>query len=121
MFGLTVRWSLMGAPAGAAQRLRAYVRDESLARFTGMPGLHQKIWTLREGGSFSGTYIWASEQARREFVERFRANPSAVTDIIGQSPDAMEEFEVVAVAEGAEGMQGLTAAGTAFRGSPAPA
>ena len=103
MYGLTVRWSLRDSPAGTEQALRDYVRDTSVARFTGMPGLVQKTWQLAERGFFSGIYIWASEQARTDFLANFRANPSAVTKLVGTGPELIQEWELVGVAEGAEG------------------
>lgn len=103
MHGLTVRWSLMDCPPGTADALRAYVRETSLPRFTGMPGLVQKTWQINERGFFSGVYVWASEQARASFLEDFRANPSPVTRIVGHGPDIIQEWELVGVAVGAEG------------------
>lgn len=103
MHGLTVRWSLQGTPSGTEQALRDYVRDDSLARFTGMPGLIQKTWTMNERGFFSGVYVWSTREARASFLQQFRANPSPVTRMIGHGPDVIQEFEVVAVAIGADG------------------
>jgi hypothetical protein len=103
LHGLTVRWSLRDAPAGTEQALREYVRDESVARFTGMPGLVQKTWQMTERGFFAGVYVWATAQARAEFLERFRANPSQVSHIVGADPESISEWEVVGVAVGAEG------------------
>ncbi len=103
MHGLTVRWSLMDSPPGTEQALREYVRDTSVPRFTGMPGLVQKTWQINERGFFSGVYVWATEQAREQFLEQFRANPSPVTQLIGHGPDVIQEWELVGVAVGAEG------------------
>lgn len=114
MFGLTTRWSLAGTSDTVSDQLRDYVRDQSHPRFTGRPGLVEKIWTMRPGGFFAGNYLWATEQARAEFVASLATVPSKVTEIVGHGPDVVEEFEIVAVAEGGEGMTGLTAAGTAF-------
>ena len=103
MYGLTVRWSLRDAPAGTSQVLRDYVRDESLPKFTGMPGLVQKTWQLAEHGFFSGVYVWATPEARASWLEQFRANPSKVTQLVGAGPELIQEWELVAVAVGAEG------------------
>jgi hypothetical protein len=103
MFGLTVRWSLMDTPAGTEQALRDYVRETSVPRFTGMPGLVQKTWQIAERGFFSGVYIWATAEARAGFLEEFRANPSAVTQLIGHGPDVIQEWELIGVAVGADG------------------
>jgi hypothetical protein len=103
MYGLTVRWSLRDTPLGTEQQLRDYVRDSSVARFTAMPGLIQKTWQLVDRGFFSGVYIWSSEQARAQFLETFRANPSQVTLLVGHDPEVIQEWELVAVAVGADG------------------
>jgi hypothetical protein len=102
-YGLTVRWSLSGTPVDTEQRLRDYVRDSSAPRFTGMPGLVQKTWQLVERGFFAGVYVWSTEQARAQFLEAFRANPSPVTQLVGSDPDVISEWELVAVAVGADG------------------
>jgi hypothetical protein len=117
MFGLTTRWSLAGTPAETSDRLREYVREESHPRFTGLPGLIEKIWAMRPGEFFGATYLWASEQARADFVASLAGTPSKVTEIVGHGPDVIEQHEIVAVAEGGEGMAGLTELGTSFRAS----
>ena len=83
MYGLTIRWSLTDADAGVnadAAPLRPRRVDR---QFTGMPGLLWKTWQMVDGGFFAGNYVWATEQARTEFLEGFRANPSAVTLMVG--------------------------------------
>lgn len=106
MYGLTIRWSLTHAPAGVDTALRAYVQDESVARFTGMPGLHFKTWQIVDGGFFSGVYVWATEQARRDFLTGFRSSPSAVTQLVGHDPDVIQEWDVAGIAVGGEGFPG---------------
>ena len=103
MYGLTVRWSLRDSPAGTEQALREYVAGESVPRFTGMPGLVQKTWQLADRGFFSGVYVWSSAQARADFLDSFRANPSRVTQLIGAAPELIQEWDLVGVAGGADG------------------
>jgi hypothetical protein len=103
MYGLTIRWSLTHAPAGVDSALRDYVRDESIARFTGMPGLQFKTWQIVDGGFFAGVYVWASAAAREEFLESFRSSPSPVTQLVGHVPDVIQEWDVAGIAVGAEG------------------
>ncbi|HVM26237.1 MAG TPA: hypothetical protein VM433_01010 [Mycobacteriales bacterium] len=103
MHGLTVRWSLRDTPPGTEQALRDYVAEQSVARFTGMPGLVQKTWQMNDRGFFSGIYIWSTPEARQQFLDGFRANPSAVTKIVGQGPDVIQEWELIGVAVGADG------------------
>jgi hypothetical protein len=106
MYGLTIRWSLTHAAAGVDAALRAYVRDESVARFTGLPGLHFKTWQIVDGGFFAGVYVWASEDARASFLESFRSSPSKVTQLIGHDPDVIQEWDLAGIAVGAEGFPG---------------
>ena len=103
MHGLTIRWSLQGSPAGTEQALRDYVRDSSVARYTDMPGLVQKTWQLAERGFFSGVYVWSTPQARSDFLADFRANPSPVSQLLGNDPDIVQEWELIGVAVGADG------------------
>ncbi len=103
MYGLTVRWSLRDTPAGTDQALRDYVAHESVQRFTGMPGLVQKTWQLAERGFFSGVYIWSTPEARQGFLDRFRANPSKVTQLVGDGPELIQEWDLIGVAVGADG------------------
>jgi hypothetical protein len=105
MYGLTVRWSLVGAPDGADEALRIYVHDTSLARFTGMAGLRFKTWRTRPGEWFEGSYVFATAEARDEFAATFAAGAadSPGSKLIGSPPVLQESWDVVAVAEGAEG------------------
>ena len=105
MYGLSVRWSLAGAEAGVAGKLREYVTGQSLGRFSGLGGLRFKTWRMREGEWFEGTYVFGTAAARDEFLAGFRetAPTSPGSVIIGSAPESMEPFEVVAVAEGDAG------------------
>jgi hypothetical protein len=105
MRGLTVRWSLDGAPDGAEQSLASYVAESSHARFTGMDGLRFKTWRMRAGEWFEGCYVFESSAARDAFQREFTATAaeSPGSQIIGTPPVLIEPCEVVAVAEGAAG------------------
>jgi len=102
---LTVRWSLAEAPDGVEERLASYVADSSHARFTGAEGLRFKTWRMRPGEWFEGCYVFATDEARAAFQEAFTqgAAESPGSQIIGSAPVLIEECDVVAVAEGAEG------------------
>ena len=101
-YGLAVRWSLAAAPPGVADRLREYVLGTSLARFMVLDGLAFKTWRMREGEWFEGTYVFDTARERDEFREEFAAaaEGSPGSTIIGSSPVTIEDFEVVAIAEG---------------------
>jgi hypothetical protein len=101
--GLTIRWSLRDAPAGTAQALREHVREDGVARFSGMDGLVQTTWQMADRGFFSGVSVWSTPEARAEFLAGFRANPSRVTQLVGSGPELIQEWELVGVATGADG------------------
>ena len=101
-YGLVVRWSLAQAPSTVGQQLRDYVIGTSLARFMFLDGLAFKTWRMREGEWFEGTYVFDTARDRDEFREEFVAGVATApgSKIIGSLPIAIEDFEVVAIAEG---------------------
>jgi hypothetical protein len=106
-YGLAVRWSLEDAPENAPDLLREYVVGTSIAKFMFLDGLAFKVWRMREGEWFEGTYVFDSEQERKVFREDFEATAatSKGSELIGSSPVTIEEFEVVAIAEGPAGFR----------------
>ena len=72
-YGLTVRWSLEEAPEDVADQLREYVVGTSIARFMFLDGLAFKVWRMRDGEWFEGTYVWATEGERDAFRTTFTA------------------------------------------------
>ena len=106
MHGLTVRWSLAGAPEGVEQALRDYVADTSHERFSGMAGLRFKTWRMRAGEWFEGCYVFETAEARARFQETFSAGAADApgSQLVGSAPVLIEECAIVAVAEGAAGL-----------------
>ena len=106
-YGLTVRWSLEDAPDDAPHQLREYVVGTSIARFMFLDGLAFKVWRMREGEWFEGTYVFDSEQERQVFRDGFEPGAAQTpgSAIIGSAPTAIEEWEVVAIAEGPAGFR----------------
>ena len=107
MHGLSVRWSLTDAPSDVLDRLRDYVENESHAKFAGLSGLRFKTWRAREGEGFEGTYVFDTELVRDEFRKTFEesAATSPVSELIVAGPVAIDDFEVVAIAEGPAGFR----------------
>ena len=104
-YGLSVRWSLEDAPSDVATSLRDYVVGTSMANFMFLDGLAFKVWRMREGEWFEGTYVWGGAAERDAFATEFAATAaeSPGSRIIGSAPVSIEPFEVVAVAEGGAG------------------
>ena len=107
MHGLTVRWSLTGAPEGTLETLRSYVEDESFARFAALDGLRFKTWRARPGEWFEGSYVFVSDEARAAFQESFEqiAADAPSSRLIGVAPEVVEPYEVVAVVRGPAGFR----------------
>ena len=105
MAGLTVRWSLAEAPAGAETALAEYVEETSHARFSAMEGLRFKTWRMRSGEWFEGCYVFVDETARDAFQSTFTAiaAESPGSQIVGSPPVLIEPCTIVAVAEGVSG------------------
>ncbi|WP_226963459.1 hypothetical protein [Nostocoides sp. F2B08] len=106
-YGLAVRWSLADAPGSIADELREYVVGTSMARFMFLDGLAFKTWRMREGEWFEGTYVFDTARDRDEFRSQFEseAATSPGSELIGTAPDVIEDFEVVAIAEGPAGFR----------------
>lgn len=106
-YGLAVRWSLEDAPDNAPDLLREYVVGTSIARFMFLDGLAFKVWRMREGEWFEGTYVFDTVRDRDDFRATFEegAAESPVSQLVGSSPAAIEDFEVVAIAEGPAGFR----------------
>jgi hypothetical protein len=102
--GLTVRWSLAGAPADTLERLAEYVEQTSHARFQGMQGLSHKTWRAVPGEWFEGCYVFVSDEARASFQAQFSASAADApgSQIVGRPPVLVEPCRIVAVAGGAQ-------------------
>jgi hypothetical protein len=107
MNGLTVRWSLVDAPAGVEEELSAYVAGTSHARFSAMDGLHLKSWRCRPGEWFEGCYIFETDEQRAAFQATFTetAADAPGSQLVGAAPILIEACAIVAVAEGGAGLR----------------
>ena len=107
MYGLTVRWSLTDAPKGTLKALRAYVEEESFAKFAGLEGLRVKTWRARKGEWFEGSYVFVSDETRAAFQKSFEkiASDSSGSKVIGSAPILIEACEIVAVVRGPAGFR----------------
>jgi len=102
-----VRWSLTDAPKGTLKALRAYVEDESYAKFAGLDGLRFKTWRAVKGAWFEGSYVFVSDESRAAFQASFEktAADAAGSTIIGSAPILIEACEIVAVVRGPSGFR----------------
>ena len=89
-----VLWNLADSKSSVAE-LRRYLRDESVAAFTGTPGLLFKAWLSDEATErWGAVYVWESRAAADAPL------PSRARDLIGKDPDIAEVFDLEAVSAG---------------------
>ncbi|WP_235833630.1 hypothetical protein [Aeromicrobium chenweiae] len=102
-----MRWSLTDAPKGTLKALRAYVEEESYAKFAGLEGLRFKTWRAHKGQWFEGSYVFVSDEAREAFQTSFEATAadSKVSKLVGSPPITIEPCEIIGVVRGPSGFR----------------
>ncbi|WP_326691689.1 MULTISPECIES: hypothetical protein [unclassified Streptomyces] len=108
MRAVIVWWDL-SASGQTIESMREYLRAESVASFSEVPGLRFKMWlsdphTHRWGA----VLLWESEEASRQ------ALPSRALELIGYPPVVAYGFDVEATAEGRYETERLSPRGLAF-------
>lgn len=107
MLGLTVRWSLTGAPTGTLEALRVLVEDEAFARSAGLDGLRFMSWRAVAGQWFEHSYVFVSAEARSVTQAMFEGTQpdDVVSAVVGSEPTLIEPCEIVAVVRGPSGFR----------------
>ena len=75
------------------------VAEAGLARFTGLDGLHVKVW-YRDGARYGSTMVFADAASREATAAWVTDRVSAVC---GLAPVRAEAFAAIAIAEGGAG------------------
>jgi hypothetical protein len=105
-----VIWNLADSKT-TIEELRRYLRDESVAAFSEVPGLRFKAWISDEATErWGGVYLWESAEAAAQ------ALPSRARELIGKDPEIVEQFDVEATIEGRFEFDELSRLGLAFEG-----
>jgi hypothetical protein len=81
------------------------VHEAGLERFTGLDGMHVKVW-FRDGERYGSVMVFESAGARDATLDWVA---DRVTGLCGLSPVRVERYDVIAVAEGAAGIAGVRA------------
>jgi hypothetical protein len=99
-YALHLIWDL-GQPGAACtvDDLDRSVHEAGLARFTGLDGLHTKVW-VRDEQRYGSFMIFADRAARDDCMGWIA---DRVTQLCGLPPSRVEAFDTIAVAEGAAG------------------
>jgi trans-2,3-dihydro-3-hydroxyanthranilate isomerase len=111
MHALIVTWDLSAGSKVSIEKLREYIRDESMARFRQVVGLRQKTWISNpETQQWGAFYLFE----RREQADNIVAHVNAgrVAELTGLKP-TIERFEVEAVIEGQHSGVDLLSSGLA--------
>ncbi|HYO61459.1 MAG TPA: hypothetical protein VEU29_06140 [Actinomycetota bacterium] len=103
-----VMWDLDGTDA-TIERLREYLRDESVDAFSHVRGLRFKAWVSDAASNrWGAVYVWEDAEAARQKL------PSRARELIGKDPDVVEQYTVEATVEGVFADGVLTRRGLAF-------
>jgi hypothetical protein len=103
-----VLWNL-GDSKTTIEELRRYLRDEAVDRFVEVPGLRFKAWISDPAGERWGAfYLFESREAADQEL------PSRARELIGKSPDLVDEFDLEATIEGRYLDEELSHLGLAF-------
>ncbi|HEY7794993.1 MAG TPA: YdhR family protein [Gaiellaceae bacterium] len=103
-----VLWSLADSKT-TIEELRRYLRDESVDQFADVPGLRFKAWISDDATErWGAVYLFESREAADQ------ALPSRARELIGKSPDLVEEFDLEASIEGRYVDDELSRRGLAF-------
>ena len=112
MRAVLVLWDLTSGSKASFAQLRDYLRHESIARFSRMPGLRQKTWISNEDtGKWGALYIFESRAQADDLVSHVRS--ARPTELTGLQPVTIEQFDVEAVTEGQHSGSELLSAGLA--------
>jgi len=117
MHAVLVLWDLSAGSRASIERLRDYIRTESIARFSAMEGLRQKTWISNpETQQWGAVYLFETHEQAGALASHISAG--RVVELTGLVP-AVQQFDVEAVVEGRHSGADLLAAGLA-RTMPAP-
>lgn len=75
------------------------VHEAGLGVFSGLEGLHQKVW-FRDGDRYGSFMVFESAAAREAVMPWITGR---VRDLSGLEPVRVEAYEVIAVAQGTAG------------------
>lgn len=110
MWALLVLWDLSGGSRMSIDELRDYIRDESVARFRGLPDLRLKVWISNAAtGQWGALYLFESREAA-EAQAAVTTKPELMTGI----RPVVRLFDVEAAVEGRHHGTDLLSAGLVF-------
>lgn len=107
-----VVWWDLAASGQTIESMRRYLREESVAAFSEVPGLRLKVWISDpDANRWGAVLLWESREASRQ------ALPSRALELIGHPPVVAHGFDVEATVEGRYETRQLALLGLAFAGT----
>lgn len=102
-------WWDLSSSGQTIESMREYLREESVAAFSEVPGLRFKMWLSDpDTNRWGAVLLWESTEASQQ------ALPSRALELIGYPPQVAHGFDVEATTEGRYETQGLALQGLAF-------
>lgn len=115
MYALIVLWDLSAGTRMRIDELRTYIREESLAKFSALPEMRQKVWiSNQETGRWGAFYLFET-RAAAEAQARTVTKPELMTGVV----PTVEIFEMEAAVEGVHEGKDLLASGLVWSNLPA--
>ncbi|MFF5114096.1 hypothetical protein [Streptosporangium sp. NPDC000509] len=110
MQAVVVWWDLRESDQ-TVDSLRAFLRDEAVDRFAGIPGLRLKFWISdRSSDRWGAVLLWESAEAAAVPL------PARAAELIGFPPVQRSVFDVEATTEGIFDVAELAGRGLALEG-----
>lgn len=108
MHAVIVWWDL-SASGQTIESLRTYLREQSVAAFSDVPGLRFKMWISDpDADRWGAVLLWESKEASEQPL------PSRALELIGYPPTVAHSFDVEATTEGRFENPQLALLGLAF-------
>ncbi|MDQ1022992.1 hypothetical protein QF035_000574 [Streptomyces umbrinus] len=108
-----IAWWDLSASGQTIESMREYLREESVAAFSEVPGLRFKMWLSDPDiNRWGAVLLWESEEASQQ------ALPSRALELIGHPPQIAHGLDVEATTEGRYETQRLALQGLAFTETP---
>jgi trans-2,3-dihydro-3-hydroxyanthranilate isomerase len=108
MRAVVVWWDLTGS-GRTIESMRAFLRDEAVARFATVPGLRLKVWISDPAGNrWGAVLLWETAEAAATVL------PARAAELIGFPPIQHTVFDVEATTEGVFDVAALAGRGRAL-------
>jgi hypothetical protein len=99
----TISWWCLDKSTQTIDSLRAYLQEEGVAPWEGIPGMHSKFWISDPASNLWGAVVvWESADAMKQPLP-----PNRAMELIGYAPTLRATFNVEVLVENGSDAHGL--------------